>query len=216
MNRPHLVESALQNWIACRGIDEIILVDWSSQPSIVMPGSVNDERIKSLRVNGERYWQLSPAYNFAALQATGDVLIKMDVDYRIEPDFLERTKIRDGQFRCGEWRLGRNDNEKYLSGFLMAWTKDFWAAGGYNENIKVYGHDDIELYARLAQHGLERLPVTGYNGILHVEHDNKLRRINQEEGVTNGSVPPEFTPMQSVWAWHEDGWSRSVDEKLGQ
>lgn len=205
MNRPDRAAAAVANWLQIHGISEIILVDWSSTPAITLP---HDPRLQILRVENEPHWMLAPAYNLAAEQATGDILLKLDVDYRLQPDFLANTKMRLGQYRHGDWAIGQGTDDIHLAGFLMVKAWDFWAAGGYNEAIRSYGHDDTELYRRLNRDiGLEGVSITRWNGIEHIPHDDRLRFGNQSPGGTK-TYPTEFR-RDSTWTQHPDRtWTR--------
>jgi len=199
MNRDERVIPAVENWKKIEGVDEIILLDWSSKNPI---GEIDG--VKVVRVDGEERWILTSAFNLAAEHASGDIMLKLDIDYRLEPDFLNRTKMKDTQFRHGSWRIVFEPNDLHLAGFLMVKREDFWKVGGYNEKIVVYGHDDSELYNRLAASGLEKVPITPLNGIKHIPHDYKSRHINQG-GNYNPVPPPKFTGERILWYKNKDG-----------
>lgn len=200
MNRDDRVKPALENWLAVLGVDEIMLVDWSSK-NPVQPV----DGVRVVRVENEPKWHLAAAYNLAATLASGDRLMKLDIDYRLRPDFLNRTLMRTGQFRHGDWSICENVDDKHLSGFMLIQKADFWAAGGYNEAITGYGHDDTELYARLRKSGLEGVSITKLNGIEHIPHDNASRFGNQPASTWDGK---EFRGA-STWTQQEDGtWTR--------
>ena len=89
MDRNDILNDSLINWTKYDSINEIIIVDWSSKSPFELK-NIKDDRINIYRVNGEREWVLSHAFNLSASLANGDVLIKMDVDYILKADV---TKI---------------------------------------------------------------------------------------------------------------------------
>lgn len=209
MNRPERITDAVANWLLVDGVDEIVVVDWNSTPPVELPAH---PILQVHRVEEEPYWMLSPAYNLAADMASGDVLLKLDADYRLEPDFLKRTLMQPGQFRRGNWSIGANTNDMYLCGFLMVTAEDFRTVGGYNEAFTGYGQDDTDLYARLCALGREEVSITRLNGIHHVPHGDDLRHQN-ESPAGRGNAPAEFV-RNSQWSRSPYGvWTRTRARK---
>lgn len=93
MNRQDTLRKVLPSWAAVKGVDEVVLVDWSSSPPLadavaeVLPG---ERRVRVIRVEGEAEWVLSRAYNLAAGASTRTNLLRVDCDYALEPNFLAR------------------------------------------------------------------------------------------------------------------------------
>lgn len=92
-NRQDSLRKVLPSWAAVEGVDELVLVDWSSSPPLAdvvadtLPG---EHRMRVLRVEEESQWVLSRAYNLAAGAATRADLLRVDCDYSLEPNFLDR------------------------------------------------------------------------------------------------------------------------------
>lgn len=92
-NRQDSLRKVLPSWAAVEGVDELVLVDWSSSPPLVdvvadtLPG---EHRVRVLRVEDESQWVLSRAYNLAAGAATRADLLRVDCDYSLAPNFLAR------------------------------------------------------------------------------------------------------------------------------
>lgn len=179
MNRDVRARMALRNWLEAAGVREIVLVDWSSEvPLQVAP----DPRVRVVRVEGEAHFILALALNLAASLATGQELVKMDIDYRVREDFFARLEGRPGRFHRGNnKRLGREDNERHLNGFLAVERAAFLAVGGFDERIAGYGMDDTDLYDRLTAAGLEGKDVFEKHGICHVPHARALSTANMPE-----------------------------------
>ena len=141
MNRQaHLWATApkISRW---SGHGEHLIVDWSSREPIERGRLPADPRIRVVRVDGESSWQLTRAYNFAIARASHDLILKLDADCWI-----------DG--RCPGLSLQPNTYLRSataggLNGLFMIHRPDFLRAGGFNEYLCGYGHDDKDLYQRL-------------------------------------------------------------------
>jgi glycosyltransferase involved in cell wall biosynthesis len=197
MNREERMAETLNNWLQFNWFDEVVIVDWSS----AVPFEYADKRVKIHRVEGEQNWILSQAYNLSAQLTKGDILVKMDADYRIKDCFYSNIfPIPDGHYFHGTWK-GRwmedpsiDDNNKYLNGFVTLRREDFFKVNGYHEGITYYGWDDTDLYSRLDKH-LEPLIVKPEHGIWHEPHDDNLRVANQQE---------KLLIEQKESYWHEN------------
>jgi len=89
----------------------------------------------------------------------------------------------------------RDDNETHLAGVVYAHSNDFWAVGGYNERIEIYGYEDTDLVLRLGRKGLSPRPLD-FSTLYHLPHEDEVRFANQDEEVfaraedkVRGSLP---------------------------
>lgn len=92
-NRQEILRKVLPTWAAVKGVDELVLVDWSSSPplaDVVADVLLGERRVRVIRVEGEAQWVLSRAYNLAARAATRADLLRVDCDYSLAPNFLAR------------------------------------------------------------------------------------------------------------------------------
>lgn len=181
-DRPHTLASALPSWLAVRGIDEIVLVDWSSQPAISqsLPSTLlNHSAITLVTVSGQTDWILSRAYNLAARFATFSRIVKVDCDTVLSPDFLEAHLLQRGMFYAGDWRQLHSgiSNKLHANGLLYVHRDDFLGLGGYDERITTYGWDDSDISERLSR--IRSFQPIAYNKITHIPHSASLRVINQ-------------------------------------
>lgn len=181
MNRADRLEGALENWLAAEGVAEVVLVDWSSSvpvKEVIGPRFRSDPRIRLIRVNHEPAWILSHALNLAASLARQPWLGKLDIDYRISPDFFSGFELNGSAFVRGNWTLAKNQEDNHLNGFTLIKRSVFFGVNGYNENIKTYGYDDTDLYQRLVASGFSSIDLFPL-GIEHIPHDDVLRISNQ-------------------------------------
>jgi len=101
-NRLESLRVSLSSWLLFDPIKEIIIVDWDSEEPIHNLTQL-DPRIKVIRVNNKKYFNLAQPLNLAASQATGDYILKVDTDYIINPyyNFFESYLVDETCFVSG-------------------------------------------------------------------------------------------------------------------
>lgn len=178
-DRAAALRVSLTSWLLAPGVDEVVVVDWSSSTSII-PLTALDSRIKLVRVNEEPTFHLAAAFNLAADVATGDTLLKLDADYVLNPfySFVHVQSLAENAFVTGHFQHG-GPFLSYLNGLIYVRKHDWQRVHGYNENLVNYGWDDDDFYIRLGKAGLSRT-VLKPNPVLafHIPHDNALRVQN--------------------------------------
>jgi hypothetical protein len=180
MDRQMMLEQALPSWLALPEIGEIVIVDWSSPaPVRRMTLPLRDPRIRVLRVEGQRRWIASKSHNLGVRAASGDVVLRLDSDYVLEPSFLHKHPLSDGEFFSGNWRRARSDNERHLTGVLYVHRRHFMSVNGYNERIVTYGYEDDDLFERLEGAGLKRRDFD-LDTVHHLPHDDLARTKHQD------------------------------------
>jgi hypothetical protein len=176
MNRNEHLASVIDSWIAIA--DEIVICDWSSSERVldtIWPQiCAHGDKIRVVEVVGKSRWQLSPAFNLAARYARGEVLLKLDCDDEVTPDFASHHPMQPGVFYCGDWSRARHAQETYLNGVVMCWRADFARVGGYNEYITTYGWDDSDLYNRLDAVATRRAICN--DTLRHLPHESRSDR----------------------------------------
>jgi glycosyltransferase involved in cell wall biosynthesis len=188
MNREAMLSVSLASWLACKEIREIVIADWSSKESLEHLES-RDNRIKVIRINGQSNFNLPKAFNVALQHSTAEVILKLDVDYILNPyfNFIQDISLERDEFLTGHWMLGQKDNEmgflKYLNGLIYTFKSTLDAVGGYNESLNGYGFDDDDLYMRLKSKGFRR-SILMFNQkpyIYHNPHEDSSRSENYAE-----------------------------------
>jgi hypothetical protein len=182
MNRNENLKIALPTWLAAPQVKEVVIVDWSSDESVVnvLPQFTNGKKIKVIKAQDQDRWVLSWAFNLGSKFVSHDSLAKIDADVLITSDFFAEHELSGNEFYHGSWRVARTDNELHLNGQLLCKTKDFHEVNGYHEGITSYGWDDDDLYGRLTQKGLEEAYIDN-NKIHHLVTKNIDRSSGQEE-----------------------------------
>lgn len=181
MDRTAALQISYKSWVNMPQVDEIIIVDWSSADNIKNILSIT-KHTKIVRVEGEKYFSLPRAYNIGIKHAAGDLILKLDVDYVMNPyhDFFAFNILNESVFFTGSHLIGlqqdRHGFQRYLNGLLYIHKKNIDRVGGYNEELKGYGYDDDDLYKRLHQSGLTR-SLIGVNPccVFHLPHGDDVR-----------------------------------------
>lgn len=192
-NRETSLETVLQSWLHFAEINEVIIVDWSSDKNLKYL-TTRDKRIKIIRVDNEKYYIPGQSHNLAISFATGTHILKVDTDYLFNPNsnFFEKYKVDSSSFLCGMFdescsnQLSYNVFYQYLRGLLYATKENIIQVGGYNENIgKYYSFDDEDIFKRLAILGLKQKFLENDNSIIHIPHSDKKRYEFFEAGESS-------------------------------
>ncbi len=209
-NRSKLLEEALQTWLSHDEIDEIIILDWSSDESLLpLVQKFNNQKIVLAEVKDQPKWILSYAYNLAASLTTKNKIFKVDSDIKILPDFFKKHSLGPGIFYTGNYELARNPNEKHLNGTIFIYRNDFFKVNGYNEFITSYGWDDSELYERIQAQGIIRKDID-HDYLHHIEHDKRTLHQNatdfihgiddQERSILNIMINIQICNNREKWS----------------
>ncbi|OSX71857.1 hypothetical protein BU14_0493s0002 [Porphyra umbilicalis] len=203
-DRSDALVEAVTSWLAAAGVDEVVLLDWSSAAPIAgvlaaaAPAAVADPRLLLARVAGQgRGWVLSRAYNVAARLATRSTLLKVDCDTVLSPTFVAAHPTTDARtFYAGDWRsltAPTADERLHMNGLLLVRRADFAHIHGYDERIVTYGWDDSDIVGRLAAFRTPR-PMD-YGRARHVRHAAS-RRTGRQGAAT--LLPPDHPLAAAV------------------
>jgi len=175
---------SLQSWLLYDEIEEIIIVDWSSDEPIDYITELSS-KIKVVRVNDQNFFNQPQPLNLALKFCTQEFVMKVDCDYILNPywNIFDYYPINDLSFVCGDTDLSVDHTVhpyfKYLRGLLIVKKKFLEDVGGWNENMgEYYGGEDGEVERRLEMYGLEKRKLNLDYSIIHIPHSNKERIIN--------------------------------------
>jgi len=221
-DRNKCLEVVLPSWLQYSEINEIIIVDWSSQIPLNHLLDL-DNRIKIIRVENEQYYIPSQANNLGISFASNEKILRVDTDYFLNPyfNFFNTYHINDSNFICGfpqgnsKCSTEINPYFLYLRGLLYITKNNFKKIGGYNEFIgKYYGFEDDELFCRLRKLGLEQVNLKQDHTIIHIPHPDKKRYENFEgdNGTTENNIKQHlkkfFTGEELEWqTQYQTGWT---------
>lgn len=162
-NNHEVLRSSFMSWIAVAGIDEIILVDWSSSPplhyvieELDIPQKTSLPAITIVLVQNESVWIPSRAFNVAFRLARASRVLRIDCDHYVRNDFLKKHTLDNEIFFTGRKELARTKDELYLRNILYIDRKTFASVGGYDERIQSYGGEHEDLVRRLLKKDLRR------------------------------------------------------------
>jgi len=172
-NRSSLFEKALASWVLIDDIDEIIVVDWSSDESIKPIIDIyQNGKIKLIHVLDQKGWSQPIAFNLASRFTSKDKILKIDADIELGKDFFVYNILLPNHFMTGNYLTARNENESHLNGTIFLYRDDFFKVNCYNESLVVYGYDDSDLYNRLEEIGLIKDDFN-FDTLHHIEHGGR-------------------------------------------
>jgi len=185
MNREEFLEEALKTWITISDVDEIIIIDWSSDKSLIpLIQKYQNGKIILAIVSGQEIFNLSSSYNLAARLTTKTKIFKIDSDIKISKDFFTKNSISPGTFISGNWEKARNENEKHLNGNVFLYRVDYFKVNGFNEFLRTYGWDDSDLFERLESIGLHKKDIDN-DTLQHIEHGGRTKFIKKTDKIRN-------------------------------
>lgn len=188
MNRHDTLRQTLPTWLDVPNVNEVVVVDWASSPPLLdlIQNVTRDRRVKVVRVENEKNWVLSRAYNLGVGAASRERILRTDCDYAIHRGFVQAHSLKlkhadhlpeeqgRSHFFAGNFNKARNENEVHLNGAVYIRRDHFMRVGGYDERIQTYGWDDEDLYRRLAAANVEKQDVD-YDHVKHVPHTDGSR-----------------------------------------
>jgi glycosyltransferase involved in cell wall biosynthesis len=149
---------------------EVVVVDYNCPENTA--GYCDSIGVNYVKANAPAdYWNLCKARNFGARNSTGDVLLFLDADTILMPQFVESelAKLELGCFLTGLVQPPWNG-----CGCLFVYRNDFEAVRGYNELFEGWGYDDFNMYERLSHSDLTHYKFSP-NLIVNLSHEDSGR-----------------------------------------
>lgn len=179
---------SLESWLEVGDITEYIVVDYSSKIPLIRNPVIKtwakEKKITLIRVEGEKYFNLSKAYNLALDFTTNNNIIKIDADYKnINSSWIKHALISQetptNTFIHGHW-----DYSKNLCGFFF--VNKFYLKY-YNENLEGWGFEDTDLYNRIRRNvNVNEIIWFNINDyIQHLDHPESARTKNYKTKSKN-------------------------------
>ena len=192
MNRNDILRVNIMSWLHFPEIGEIVVVDWSSDQPLDYLTKL-DPRIKVIRVEGQKQFNISQAFNLAIDNTSLEYVLKLDTDYFLNPyyNFFKHHPMNSGAFYAGNWNI---DPElpapifQHLAGLCYVQRDVLASINGYNEHFSGYGYDDADLRIRLQSvHVGKLLPIKYDYSVMHTPHENSLRIVHYTDSQYNVS-----------------------------
>ena len=220
MNRTDRLIRMLPTWAKIDEITDIVVVDWSSKDPISEYKNIqeilkNFNKIKIVRVDGQKYFHLGKSYNlgYQFTDEKNKILLKLDVDYlSINGEWIKTLRTENGNLHkyyiCGLYRFCKSS-----SGFLLLNKKDFQKVNGYNENFEsIWGYDDQDIQKRLLESYEPNDPNYPFrqiffwnfeNFIYHIPHSDELRTENYINNITNDQINKKISEKKLNWSFQK-------------
>lgn len=189
-NRFNVLMSSIHSWLLQDDIKEFVIVDYDSEDFDNRLIEKIDDRIKVVTLKNKKYFNLSDGCNVAIQHASYENIIKLDVDYFLNPYYQLSDWANlnlDHVFLTGNWEDKYKDNQlgfiQYLNGFIIV-KKKYIEQVKYSGNEYGYGYDDTELHEKLQKIGLKRVKLEfqkNYFPILHIPHKDYYRTQHYED-----------------------------------
>lgn len=139
-NRTASLRRVLPSWVALQGVDELLLLDWASHPPLhTSLNPPKDRRLRLVSAPFETEWNLARAYNLAIQLARGELLLKLDADTAVQPEFLLHHRLTRREFGRGCRHHTTDENARHLNGVVLAWREQLLQVAGYDERMQYYG-----------------------------------------------------------------------------
>ncbi|MFM7550380.1 MAG: glycosyltransferase family 2 protein [Cyanobacteriota bacterium] len=147
-----------------------LIVDWSSEPPLRPSELPADPRISLVRVEGERQWWHSRAYNQAIRHCRTDWILRCDADCLLHPSFFAALQLRPGTIQVVSLPGGlQGECQRESTGLIAAPRSSLLALGGFEPLLVGWGFEDTDLLERLflAGHAVAALPDVGIEVLSH-------------------------------------------------
>ncbi|WP_289533327.1 glycosyltransferase family A protein [Pseudomonas sp. SO81] len=150
--RLHHIQQTLPTIIA-ESPAEIILVDYGCPDNTGNWVEEHYPEVKVIRVNDDPGFCLPRARNIGAAHSSSPWLCFIDADIKVKSGWLDwmRQNLEEGSFYRPSLADGRQLQE--IAGTFLCTRAAFTAARGYDDVVRGWGGEDIDLYARLPQEG---------------------------------------------------------------
>jgi GT2 family glycosyltransferase len=175
---------------------EYVVVDYDCpEGSAGWVKSQPDNRIVIVKIHNRPLFNQSHSRNLGARFATGEILVFIDADTLLQPDFLAsvRSKLRDNSFLttsmalAGEKDYGSGAGLMGYGGIIACWKNDWEATRGFDESMVGWGGEDDDFRRRLRARGLTPLlfDLTLCHAIDHDETSRTEFYREQKKGLSS-------------------------------
>lgn len=213
-NHHEALRYTLPSWLKLESLHEIILIDWSSKPSLhllveELDGITDrDPALYVIEVKDQAKWEPSRAFNLGFRAAHCSHVLRVECDHKVRDDFIVTHDLRGKAFFAGNTHLERSESDEDLFGTLFIKKKSFFDVGGYDERIQDYGGEQDDVFNRLEKNGFQRLDID-YDKLLHNHHhdsriDGNLTSIHIGKRIeieTNAELLQSLPPWNNLEAW---------------
>jgi glycosyltransferase involved in cell wall biosynthesis len=153
---------------------EVIVVDYDCPQGTAAFVRGEYPTVKVVAVADRPLFDMPDARNRGAAQATGGVLVFLDADVIVTPDFLRLARFPADAKAFAVFPGGKSNS---LRGSCLVRREDFDAVDGYDDLLSGYESEDLDLYMRLRLLGARRifLDENSVETVVEQSLDERLR-----------------------------------------
>lgn len=198
MNRHEHLDACLPTWLG-KGFREIVVVDYSSTPSLrEIVARHQDGTVMLVELlDRQEFFNDAKAKNLRMRVARTPIVCSFDCDVKIVTnDFVTKHPLEEGQFYKGE--------SASCCGSGIFWRADWEAFNGCDETMQGWGFDDCDLYNRWIAAGRKWLGMDPAS-VAHIPHDDLARVANFPESDRDckASAARNRTISATPHAWQQ-------------
>ena len=172
---------ALRSWFQVSGVEEIVIVDWSSavdlRSTVAEFRDISSIKTTVLRVETNMSWRLTIAYNQGFKLVTTQQVLKVDCDTTLGTDAYTQNSLGNLVLRYASWEMAHDENDIHLNGVFLARVEELKSVGGFDERFALYGWDDTDLYDRIDAYSRKRRPGSNVTSVGHMRRKLDQARL---------------------------------------
>lgn len=169
------LEFVLLDYNSSDGLEEYIKSNYSAY--------LDNGKLVYFRLDSVKFYDWTHSRNLVVSLATGDVICNIDADNftgvgfaaYVNSVFSEMSNVFLTTYFMP---MRKND----VLGRICMLKKSFMEIGGYDERMKHYGFEDIDLICRLKRSGVDKVDIINPAFLNAIQHTNKERMLNSKEG----------------------------------
>ncbi len=191
--------------MAAQGADELVVVDYGCPDGAGAWAERHVQGVRTLRVDDDPGFCVSRARNLGAASCASEWIAFVDADVKLSPGWIDwfRVNARPGRFYRTSPVAGRRRLDHY--GTIACARRDFERVGGFDEAMRGWGWEDIDLYTRLEQSGVI---ISDYPGELveAIWHGDDLRtrwHSNGNRALLSASSQCYLSAKQQLTAFRD-------------
>ena len=176
-NRLEHLKQTLPSMTAVAGA-EIVVVDYGCEQGTAAWVKANHPEVRVITVTDDPVFHVARARNIGASQAKHDIVCFIDADNFVLGDLSEWVLQN---FHRGSFFLV-DEVGTSAAGFLLCHKMDFFAVAGYDEALRGWAPEDMDLYERIEQSGIKREFIRP-NMFSSIDHGDELRQFGDHAGA---------------------------------
>jgi len=168
---------------------EFLILDYNSSDGLEeyirdnYPEQLENKKLVYFKVDSVQFYDWTHSRNLAVSLATGEIICNLDADNFTGPNFAQYlndifNEASDVFLTTYYIPLRKND----VLGRICVLKRHFLEIGGYDERMKHYGFEDIDLLHRLTRMGLRKGDISNPLFLNAIPHSNQERISNSKEG----------------------------------